>query len=34
VAAQVLVAGVADGRAARLPAALRERLAAFAPAGK
>jgi acyl-CoA thioester hydrolase len=33
VAAQVLVAGVAGGRAARLPPALRERLAAFAPAG-
>lgn len=33
VAAQVLVAGVTGGRPARLPAALRDRLAAFAPAG-
>lgn len=32
VAAEVLVAGVSGGRAARLPAALRERLVAFAPA--
>lgn len=32
--AQVLVAGVCAGRAARLPAALRAALAPFAPAGK
>ncbi|MHB2165532.1 tol-pal system-associated acyl-CoA thioesterase [Alsobacter sp. R-9] len=34
VAAEVLVAGVAAGRAARLPPGLRERLEAFAPAAK